>query len=162
MISENYARLHMQSMHNYIKHRCMQKHEKTTVLTFSCLNLVSILISRSVLWQYVWCSKGEIFLIATFCLVILSMAALNRRDANTKIEYKANQVSVHHNKYQASTLKSLGIPCIWQNKIKTKTKFNRAFKHKVFQNEQQPKSYNLAPYYPATDNIWMNSFTMHF
>ena len=45
-------------------------------LTFSCLNLVRILISRRVLWQYVWCSKGDIFLIATFVLVTLSLADL--------------------------------------------------------------------------------------
>lgn len=46
------------------------------LLTFSCLNLVNILISLSVLWQYVWCSNGEIFLIATFCLVTVSRADL--------------------------------------------------------------------------------------
>ena len=28
-------------------------------------NLVKIFISLSVLWQYVWCSKGLIFFIAT-------------------------------------------------------------------------------------------------
>ena len=33
---------------------------------FTISNLVRILISLSVLWQYVWCSKGLIFLMATF------------------------------------------------------------------------------------------------
>lgn len=45
-------------------------------LTFSCLNRLKILISRRVLWQYVWCSKGLIFLIATRCPVLLSFAEL--------------------------------------------------------------------------------------
>lgn len=41
-------------------------------LTFSCLNRVNILISRNVRWQYVWCSNGDIFLMATFVFVTLS------------------------------------------------------------------------------------------
>ena len=45
-------------------------------LTFSCLNRLRILISLKVRWQYVWCSKGRIFLIATFFLVLLSSAEL--------------------------------------------------------------------------------------
>ena len=40
-------------------------------IMFSWLNLVKIFISRRVLWQYVWCSKGLIFLIATWNLVYL-------------------------------------------------------------------------------------------
>jgi hypothetical protein len=46
--------------------------ENLTILTFSCLNLVRILISLNVRWQYVWCSNGDIFLIATLVFVTLS------------------------------------------------------------------------------------------
>ena len=44
--------------------------------TFSCLNRVKIFISRRVLWQYVWCSKGEIFFMATFVFNTWSNADL--------------------------------------------------------------------------------------
>jgi len=49
------------------------------LLTFSCLNRVRIFISRNVLWQYVWCSNGEIFFTATLALFVLSNADLKKR-----------------------------------------------------------------------------------
>ena len=52
------------------------------LLTFSCLNLVRILISLNVRWQYVWCSNGEIFLMATRDLFTLSHADLQRKHAS--------------------------------------------------------------------------------
>ena len=48
-------------------------------LTFSCLKRLRIFISRRVLWQYVWCSKGLIFLMATLAPVMLSKAELRRQ-----------------------------------------------------------------------------------
>lgn len=54
-------------------------YRKWEILTFSCFNLLRILISRNVRWQYVWCSNGEIFLIATRVSVTLSVAALKTK-----------------------------------------------------------------------------------
>jgi len=50
--------------------------KNNTTLTFSCWKRVRILISLSVRWQYVWCSKGRIFLIATFIFFWVSVAEL--------------------------------------------------------------------------------------
>ena len=56
-------------------HNC-NNYLNDAIHTFSCLNRVKIFISRRVLWQYVWCSKGEIFFIATFVLITWSNADL--------------------------------------------------------------------------------------
>lgn len=58
--------------------KCLSKRydSQSLVLTFSCLNRRKILISRNVRWQYVWCSNGLIFLMATLCPVALSNAEL--------------------------------------------------------------------------------------
>jgi len=56
--------------------------------TFSCLNRVNIFISRRVLWQYVWCSKGEIFFIATFVFVTWSNADLLAKQATSQCKKK--------------------------------------------------------------------------
>lgn len=53
---------------------------RTSFLTFSCLKRVRILISRKVRWQKVWCSKGDIFLIATLSFVRVSNADLSLND----------------------------------------------------------------------------------
>ena len=55
---------------------CSKHNSKTTTLTFSCWKRVRILISLRVRWQYVWCSKGRIFLMATFMLFWVSVAEL--------------------------------------------------------------------------------------
>lgn len=65
----------------YICHtfgNCLNKYliQIEVILTFSCLNLVRIFISLRVLWQYVWCSNGDIFLMATFIFVTESNAEL--------------------------------------------------------------------------------------
>ncbi|TNN58175.1 hypothetical protein EYF80_031608 [Liparis tanakae] len=46
------------------------------LMMFSCLKRMRILISLRVRWQYVWCSKGLIFLMATRVLLSRSCAAL--------------------------------------------------------------------------------------
>ena len=46
-------------------------------LTFSWWKRVNIFISRNVRWQYVWCSKGLIFFIATLPVLLLSWAELH-------------------------------------------------------------------------------------
>ena len=80
---------------NSLKHTITQKlsNEFTSIsglLTFSCLNRVRILISLKVRWQYVWCSNGEIFFIATRAFVRLSCADLKRKvvESNYKSYYE--------------------------------------------------------------------------
>ena len=48
-------------------------------MMFSCLKRSRILISLRVRWQYVWCSKGLIFLMATRTLFSRSWAALEHK-----------------------------------------------------------------------------------
>lgn len=60
-------------------------------MIFSWWKRSRILISLSVRWQYVWCSNGLIFLMATRELVTLSIAELDRVD----VERGTQQVSCY-------------------------------------------------------------------
>lgn len=61
-------------------------------MIFSWWKRSRILISLSVRWQYVWCSNGLIFLMATRWLVTLSRAELGER---VDVERGTKQVSYY-------------------------------------------------------------------
>lgn len=56
-------------------------------MIFSWWKRSRILISLSVRWQYVWCSNGLIFLMATRWFVKLSRAELDRAESTKQVSY---------------------------------------------------------------------------
>lgn len=71
--------------------RCRALRMSLMPMIFSWWKRSRILISLSVRWQYVWCSNGLIFLMATRWLVTLSIAELDRED----VERSTKQVSYY-------------------------------------------------------------------
>ncbi len=59
------------------------------LMMFSCLKRSRILISRSVRWQYVWCSNGLIFFMATRALLSRLYAELKQRDSKKQSDQTA-------------------------------------------------------------------------
>lgn len=91
-------------------------------LTFSCLKRVRILISRNVRWQYVWCSKGEIFLMATRVFVSSSVADLHTHTDNDNGNHSVSTVLILDEQQYSSK-----IDAAWIFFGGTNTKIRRIF-----------------------------------
>lgn len=93
-------------------------------MIFSWWKRSRILISLSVRWQYVWCSNGLIFLMATRWLVTLSTAELDR----VEVERSTKQVS-YYTLYNSCTmtLSETGLTLISKRALQTANMHRRHF-----------------------------------